>query len=717
MPNSTWRSLIRGLSILVVVVLALGLRLRAVDRLPIDYDEDDYLAAAQRYALAIKSGDLQKIIDYDFNYEHPPLTKLAYALAILPLPEAPLVEEAPPSAPIARSLPQAQFRTARLSGAFFSTLESLALAVVNPLAGFFLAISSWQIKYTSQIMLEPLPALFSMLAALCYYRSKRTNRAWLALSAAGLGLTVASKYPYGVVGLAILADWLWETRPQGGSFDEKKIAAWLKPALLWGAAAIVVFFAANPRMWNDPFQRLVETISFHGGYAASDQVRNAGFPFWQPLVWLFGPVPWHPGVFIFQVDLYISLFALAGMRRTWQKQRVFALWLIIGLGFLLIWPTKWPQYTLSLLAPLSLSAAHGFQAGILEPAAVWLKRLRQPRAARRTAVERGEGRRALPWLLPGLAVLLLIDLYPMLFQGAMSLTDFSATAIRDGLNGGVWREVGEGLTGRAEPVQLDLFGRSTSREVHYAGPMALAALLGGAAPDLLVFNMLWTALAVIVQTGLGLGAALLLHRAGVRFKGWWRAIYILPWAIPEFVGALIWVQIFDPRFGWLNLAAGSWAQSPGYPGALNFASAWRENPSSALIVLLITAAWYGFPFMMLAASAGLKMIPLDVYDAAAIDGANTWNQFRMITWPLLLPLLAPAMIIRAIFSFNQFYLFLVLQPPDPLYTFSIISFFVFSDGGNYALSAAINLFTVIALIVLILWFNRWSKAAEGVTYA
>jgi arabinogalactan oligomer/maltooligosaccharide transport system permease protein len=167
----------------------------------------------------------------------------------------------------------------------------------------------------------------------------------------------------------------------------------------------------------------------------------------------------------------------------------------------------------------------------------------------------------------------------------------------------------------------------------------------------------------------------------------------------------------------LNLATATWSQRADYPAALRFATQWQQNPDYALVVLLITATWYGFPFMMLAATAGLKLLPSEVYDAAAIDGANSWQQFRLITWPLLLPLLIPAIIIRSIFAFNQFYLFYVLRPPDPLATFAIASFFFFDEAGQYAVSAAINLFTVIVLVALILWFNRWSKATEGVTYA
>jgi ABC-type sugar transport system permease subunit len=322
-------------------------------------------------------------------------------------------------------------------------------------------------------------------------------------------------------------------------------------------------------------------------------------------------------------------------------------------------------------------------------------------------------------LLPGLIILGLIALYPMLFQGAMALTDFNTSSIRDGLTGGVWRETWLGLTGQVEPVEVDPFSgaRSYNKDVQYAGSSLLLGVISGGASDFLVFDLLWTVLAVCLQTALGLAVAMLLHRQGVRFKGWWRAVYILPWAIPEFVGGVIWSQTFDPKFGWFNLVASTWAARADFPGAVNFATQWQNNPTSALIVLLIAATWHGFPFMMLAATAGLKLIPKAVYDAAAIDGAGVWSRFRQITWPLLLPLLAPAIIIKAILAFNQFYLFYALNPPFPLATLSLISFYVLDEGGQYALSAVINIFTVLVLIVMILLFNRWSKAGEGVTYA
>ncbi|MGE5603213.1 MAG: hypothetical protein ACM30E_09185, partial [Nitrososphaerales archaeon] len=150
---------------LAVGAVALFVRLAALDRLPLDYDEPVYLGMAQRYAEWLNEGDIRAIVNYDFNYEHPPLSKLAYAIAIRHQSSAPLLPEIDSTKPRdleqKRAMPQPQFDIARRVAAAFGTLQVFVLALVDPLGALLLAISTWQIKYTSQIMLEPLPGLLS----------------------------------------------------------------------------------------------------------------------------------------------------------------------------------------------------------------------------------------------------------------------------------------------------------------------------------------------------------------------------------------------------------------------------------------------------------------------------------------------------------------------------------------------------------------------------
>lgn len=85
---------------------------------------------------------------------------------------------------------------------------------------------------------------------------------------------------------------------------------------------------------------------------------------WQPFVWLLGSAMYQYQFYYFLVDPLIAVLAIYGLRPLWHKQRVFVLWLIMGLIFLLLWPTKWPQYILILTFPLCLAAAEGFKVTI-----------------------------------------------------------------------------------------------------------------------------------------------------------------------------------------------------------------------------------------------------------------------------------------------------------------------------------------------------------------
>ncbi len=717
----------------LVMLVALGLRLRAVQRLPIDYDEDDYLAAAQRYTLALRAGDIGAIVDYDYNQEHPPLAKLLYGVALLPLPDAPLVPETDSTLPPVRTLPQPHLNVARLLAALLGVLQTLALALFDPLAGLLLAVHTWQIKYTSQVMLEPLPSLVSTLTALCYVRgvALRTQRItnevafpagrivswpgcnrWLLLAALLFGVTVASKYTYAVVGLAIVLDWLWRTWPAAQLSHGAPIQRWrrwLAPVVFWGLLAVVIFFVFDPHLWRDPLARLHETIFYHAGYAQSAHVKRAGLPAWQPFVWLlFSPRIYHPGVFVIVADIFITLLAVLGLRSLWQRRRVFALWLILALILLLFWPTKWPQYILILTVPLCLAAAEGLRVRLWQPAqAVWRTWRAHPQR-RVIPTAPNDLRRALPLLLPGALALFLLVGFPLLFQGAMSLTDFNASSIRDGVQGGVWRAVWRGLTGQERAVAIEFLKGARSTQVHWAGFGLFWQLLIGAGAETMVFTLIWSLLSTALQAALGVGVALLLHQRWVKGRSGWRALFILPWALPEFVGALVWLRVLEPRNGWLALAQN-------LPADIQI-TRWGDDPLATLGMLLIAAVWLGFPFIMLAAAAALKLIPAEVYDAVAVDGADRWQTLRLITWPLLRPLVLPAILIRGIFAFNQFYLFYALRTPWPYMTGAAVSFQYFAPtgpfGGQFAISAAINMFTLLVLLALIRWFDRWSKVAE-----
>ncbi|HQV69356.1 MAG TPA: sugar ABC transporter permease [Thermoflexales bacterium] len=670
--------------IALVILLALATRQRAVDLLPIDYDEDDYLRAAQQYQEAIRAGDWARLTELNYRPEHPPLAKLAFGLAIAHLPETDEILDRDTSAPPVNVLPYPHYKVARNLAAALGTAQVAVLALLNPLAAFFLALNTYNIKYTSQIMLEALPSLTSAVCALAYLRYRLTRRrGWLALSAIALGMTAASKYLYVVAGVAILADWLiWIWQNKTGRRRE------LLRVVMWGAAGVAVFFLCNPYLWPDPITRLQSSVFYHAGYADSEHVKEAGLTAGNVLARLFTPFI-QRNVFLIALEPIVFLCALFGVAETWRKQRVMALWLAIGLAFLMAWPTKWPQYQLVLTLPLSVMAALGARGlwRLVAPSA-------QPAASKEKPTLR-DTLRATPFLLPGLIALGVMALFPILYQLAMSLTDFNTSfgSFRDGLTGGVWREVVAGLTGQKDAVPFNpSFTRGFQRPdtVSYIALQGYLAVLGnGLVAALAPLNMLWAVVSVAGQTGLGVAVALTLNQRGLKFANVWRALFVIPWAVPEFVGGMVWQNLTNPKFGVLSSAPESLAQS-----------------LLSLFAAPLAAAWLGFPIIMLAASAGLSMISREALEAAQVDGATRWQTTRLVVLPMLTPLLAPAIIIRGILAFNQFYLFQAID--SPFYTLAAASYDVFqpSRQGLIGISSALNILIIAILFVMVGVFNK-----------
>lgn len=284
-----WRVALRTAVVLAILLLALLIRLRAAALLPTDFDEDDYLRAGQLYAQHLAAGDLRGIIDERENYEHPPMTKLAFGAILWQTapasayskPVVALVGNKNGPAGIAK-----QVRALQVFNAVVGAATAGVVAIVNPLAGLLIAVNSWHAKYTSQAMLEALPCLFATLALLGLRRSRHTPGRGAAFWAAAvaLGLAAAGKYLYGVAGFAALI-WLLQDWRQ-----------WRR-ALAWGGLAVLAFYLADPALWLDPVGRLSQSLLFSTGYATGKQVQQTGFGWAQPLVWLLTQRPGIPAFF------------------------------------------------------------------------------------------------------------------------------------------------------------------------------------------------------------------------------------------------------------------------------------------------------------------------------------------------------------------------------------------------------------------------------------
>ena len=394
------------LLITVIVLAALVLRMYAAATLPIDYDEPVYYTAARFYANLFQNGRTEFIPVVDYNYEHPALAKLAYGGVLSFFPsDGPFWGDVwqffGNNEPLLSAVHPEKVFALRMVSVFFGTLETAALAIVSPLAGLLLAIDSISIKYTSVIYLEALPGSLSILGALLFsstlgwlqqkeklsIKNHKKETVRLALAALCLGAAAAAKYPYGIVALAVgLVYLLTAIRARWND-----LARW-GLILAFAVLTLAAFIAANPYLYPDPAGRLVHSLQYSMDYQNGEAVAAAGYPFYQPLIWLSHPVtdflvresqpmPMRGGEFLFHLDTVIFILALAGLPRLFKRRPVFFAWLAIGLVFLLVWNTKWPQYAVLVVGPLCLSATEGLKTlAIL--AMKLLARIRQPAVAK-----------------------------------------------------------------------------------------------------------------------------------------------------------------------------------------------------------------------------------------------------------------------------------------------------------------------------------------------
>ncbi len=164
--NKNLRTFLSLFSALLVFAVAFGFRTHAANNLTIDFDEDDYLRAGQEFAHLIQTDDWSGFLETNYRPEHPQLAKIMFGLSIVGLPEEPLIADRPITASPAKTLPPDLLAAARKMSAIWGALTAMLLALINPLGGALLAIHSFTIKYTSQVMLDGFASLMSTATAL-----------------------------------------------------------------------------------------------------------------------------------------------------------------------------------------------------------------------------------------------------------------------------------------------------------------------------------------------------------------------------------------------------------------------------------------------------------------------------------------------------------------------------------------------------------------------
>jgi ABC-type sugar transport system permease subunit len=195
----------------------------------------------------------------------------------------------------------------------------------------------------------------------------------------------------------------------------------------------------------------------------------------------------------------------------------------------------------------------------------------------------------------------------------------------------------------------------------------------------------------------------------VLHKGLYRVLLVVPWAVPNYITALIWKGMFNKQYGLINEVLGGLGIEPvGW-----FSTFWK-----AFAANLTTNTWLGFPFMMVVALGALQSIPRTCSRPPKVDGASRWDRFRHITLPLLKPALFPAVILGSIWTFNMFNIIYLVSGGQPEGATDILITEAYRqaferDRYGYAAAYSVLIFLILSLVYS-LATQRASKASEEV---
>jgi ABC-type sugar transport system permease subunit len=280
---------------------------------------------------------------------------------------------------------------------------------------------------------------------------------------------------------------------------------------------------------------------------------------------------------------------------------------------------------------------------------------RRPRAS--VAARSGEGLYPWLWVLPALAMVLLFTLYPVAHT--------------------LWTSL--------HRVMILLPGEPFVGLANYRAVLESAFF----APALL--NSLWftaTAAPLIVLLGLGVAHLLL---ADFRGRFLVRSVVILPWALPGAISAVLWIWIFHPSWGILNLVLYEL-------GLIERYIPWLTDPGLVRVSVVVAHVWTQFPFAAVLLMAALTAIDPQLYEAAKIDGAGRWQRFRFVTFPQIKAMVVVLLVYAALVAFTSYDLVYAMTGGGPGTATTLLSFQIWKESFsmyNFGNGAALAFITVL----------------------
>jgi arabinogalactan oligomer/maltooligosaccharide transport system permease protein len=322
--------------------------------------------------------------------------------------------------------------------------------------------------------------------------------------------------------------------------------------------------------------------------------------------------------------------------------------------------------------------------------ATWLlvRRVRLDASAPEAARSRllgNYGTGAIPFLIPGIVSTALLVLVPAVVAALMSFFEYTPSS-----SGGA----GFVYVGLAnfEEIVLPSWDRAfEARSFYFA----------------LGVTILWTFVNVVLHLSLGVALALCLRPAWVRMRSFFRVLLVLPWAIPNYITALMWKGMFHAQVGAINALLAPF----GFEGY-----AWFNEFHTAFFANVITNTWLGFPFMMVVTLGALTSIPKEVEEAATLDGASRYQRFTLVLFPYLRPALVPSVILGSVWTFNMFNVVYLVSGGEPASQTDILISeayrWAFERGQRFGYAAA---YSVLIFAFLLLYGRVTQRVTEGAT--
>lgn len=218
------------------------------------------------------------------------------------------------------------------------------------------------------------------------------------------------------------------------------------------------------------------------------------------------------------------------------------------------------------------------------------------------------------------------------------------------------------------------------------------------------WNVIWAVISTFSTYFAGLFYATIINHKRIRFKKLWRSIFILPWAIPQFIAILIFRNIFNGQFGPIN----KMLVELGFHGI-----DWLSDPFWAKVTIIVVNIWFGFPYWMALMSGVLTGIDREMYEAADVDGATGSQKFWRLTVPMVLYATMPLLIMSFAFNFNNFNMIYLLTsggPANPNYSYAgstdILISWIYKltlDQSQFNMASVVSILIFIVVAIFSIW--------------